>query len=326
MFFWANRSSSPRTTSINSTSEDVNLPRFVVAPALAVLLLACLGSRAEPAGSSEADRLFLDNGSVRLGVKRSSGAAIFWFSAGGSERNVINHWDRGRLLQQSYYGAPDGSMWDRQPWRWNPVQGGDWKGNPATVLELRRTATSLYARSRARHWASGIELTNVVLEEWITLAGRVARVRFQMTYGGQESHPAMDHEIPAVFVAPAFETLVVYDGGAPWTHGALSRSRPGWPNEGRSMAENWAAYVDSSGHGMGVWVPMATRLTCYRFGEGREDHGACSYFAPLTRFAITPGTVFRYEAHLTLGTVGEIRERFYRLHRDASSNPHPPAK
>ena len=191
----------------------MNLPRFVVAPALAVFLLACLGSRAEPAGSSESDRLFLDNGSVRLGVKRSSGAAIFWFSASGSKKNFINHWDRGRLLQQSYYGAPDGSMWDRQPWRWNPVQGGDWKGNPATVLELRKTATTLYARSRARHWASGIELTNVVLEEWITLAGRVARVRFQMTYSGQESHPVMDHEIPAVFVAPEFDTLVVYDGG-----------------------------------------------------------------------------------------------------------------
>ena len=61
-----------------------------------------------------ADYLFLDNGQVRLGVKKSSGAGIAWFSMSGSERNLINHWDRGRLVQQSYYGdlaaAREGGM------------------------------------------------------------------------------------------------------------------------------------------------------------------------------------------------------------------------
>ena len=270
---------------------------------------------ATPGTGDFSDFLFLDNGQIRLGVKRTSGAGIAWFSESKSTRNRINHWDRGRLIQQSYYGAADGSMWNKTPWRWNPVQGGDWRGNPATVLELKSTPTSLYARSRGKHWASGAELNEVIFEDTITLERRVAHIRFKMSYQGTVSHPELDHEVPAVFVAPDLDTLVVYDGGAPWTRGTLSRSKPGWPNEMRAMAENWAAYVDASGFGVGAYVPISTRLTCYRFGDGREDHGSCSYFAPLTRFPITPGRVVEYDVYLTLGSVEEIRGSFERLHQ-----------
>ena len=279
-----------------------------------------------PPERDASDLLFLDNGRVRIGVKRSSGAGIAWLSESWSTRNVINHWDRGRLIQQSYYGAEDGSMWNKTPWRWNPVQGGDWRGKPATVLELRSTRTSLYAKSRARHWASGAEMEDVTFEEWIQLKDRLATVHFRMTYTGSQSHPAIDHEIPALFFSPEFDTLVVYDGGAPWAHGTLSRSKPGWPNEFRAMAENWAAYVDANGFGAGAYVSKATRLTCYRYGDGREEHGSCSYFAPLTRFPITPGSRFDYEVVLTLGTVDEIRARFESVHRQAQrSLPSEPA-
>ncbi len=70
------------------------------------------------------DWIFLDNGHVRLGVIRSSGAGIAWFSPSGSTNNAINYFDRGRLIQQSYYGRTDGTFWAKKPWRWNPVQGG----------------------------------------------------------------------------------------------------------------------------------------------------------------------------------------------------------
>jgi hypothetical protein len=280
-------------------------------------LAACAIGAETPPERDASDFLFLDNGRVRIGVKRSSGAGIAWLSESGSTRNVINHWDRGRLIQQSYYGAEDGSMWNKTPWRWNPVQGGDWRGKPATVLELRSTRTSLYARSRARHWASGADMEDVIFEEWIQLKDRLARVHFRMTYSGSQSHPSIDHEIPALFFSPELDTLVAYDGGAPWTHGMLSRSKPGWPNEYRAMAESWAAYVDAAGFGAGAYVPQAMRLTCYRYGDGREDHGSCSYFAPLTRFPITPGTRFDYEVVLTLGTVDEIRARFEAVHRES---------
>lgn len=256
------------------------------------------------------DWLFIDNGEVRLGVIRSSGAGIAWFAPSGSTNNLVNHWDRGRLIQQSYYGDEDGSLWNKQPWRWNPVQGGDWQGKPATVLELTHTTNSLYAKTVARHWASGVELTNVVFEEWISLTGRLAQVRFRMTYSGTNSHASRDHEIPAVFVAPELDSLVLYEGDQPWTGGDLHRSKPGWPNESRRMTEHWAAYVGTNDVGLGVCVPVSDHLTCYRFGDGRPDHGSCSYFAPLTNFAITPGKIFTYDVYLFAGSVPEIRQTF----------------
>lgn len=256
------------------------------------------------------DFLFIDNGTLHLGVKQSSGAGIAWFSQSGINQNLINHWDRGRLIQQSYYGNEDGSLWNKQPWRWNPVQGGDWRGSGAKVLEIRFTTNTLYSKTLPKNWAGGQDLTNTVMEQWITLTGAVAHVRFKFSYTGTDVHAERDQEIPAVFVEPEFKNLVLYDGDKTWTGAPLHRSVPGWPNEGRKMTEHWAAYVNDEDFGIGVFVPVANRLTCYRFGDGKREKGACSYFAPLTVFSITPGFVFEYNAYLTIGTVDQIRERF----------------
>ncbi|MEO6182924.1 MAG: hypothetical protein ABIP71_07500 [Verrucomicrobiota bacterium] len=261
------------------------------------------------------DWLFIDNGQVRLGVKKSSGAGIAYFSESDSSRNLVNHHDRGRLIQQSYYGDPDGSLWNKTPWRWNPVQGGDWHGNPAKVLELKSTAHSIYAKTEAKHWASGAALPEVCFEQWISLTNAMAHVQFKMTYSGTNSHRPADQEIPAIFLAPDLDTLVLYVGEKPWSNDVLHRSRPGWPNEKRRMTEHWAAYVNTNDWGIGFCVPVANELTCYRFGDGDEKHGSCSYFAPLGHFAVKPGTLFSYDVWITIGKTREIRERFARLQK-----------
>ena len=258
---------------------------------------------------------FLDNGQVCIGVKKNHGAGIGWFSASGSPRNLINDWDAGRLVQQSYYGEADGSLWNKKPWRWNPVQGGEWHGQGAKVMALTITNQVLYARTLPKHWASGADLPDVKMEEWITLTGKVAHVHFRMTYAGKVSHPKTGHEIPAFFAQPDLDTLVLYDGKQPWTDAPVSRSKPGWPNEGRQMTEHWAAYVGKDDFGVGALVPVASHLTCYRFGDGNAKHGACSYFAPLTEFAITPGKVFDYDVFLSLGKTAEIRDSFQSISR-----------
>ena len=245
---------------------------------------------------------YLDNGKLRIGVKVSSGAAIGWLSLSKSERNLLNHWDHGRLVQQSYYGDDDGSVWGDKPWRWNPVQGGDWKGGAARVLQLKQTKTTLYAKSMGRNWAGCTDLPEAIFEQWITLKGDVAQVKYRLTYSGAHSHASRHHEIPAVFLEPDLDTLVI--GG-----NEAARNKPGWPNESRTLLEHWAAYVDKNEFGVGAKVPLADELTCYRFGDGKPEHGSCSYFAPLTKFAITPGLVFTYDLYLTCGTLAQIRSR-----------------
>lgn len=251
---------------------------------------------------------FLDNAYLRIGVKKTSGACIGHLSAGRTGPNRLNHYDQGRFVQQSYYGDSDGSLWGKQPWRYNPVQGGDYRGKPSVLGEFRAGKNSLYAKTTPRNWAGGELLSEVTMETWIELKGPVAQVRYRMTYAGKKSHAARHQEIPALFVEPHLDTLVTYDGAHPWTGEPLTRKQPGWPNQSQKMTENWLAYVDRHDKGVGVYVPVAGEATCYRYRGGSGSD--CSYAAPLTTFALMPGFVFEYTLFLTLGASDEIRARF----------------
>lgn len=284
---------------------------IAILPFSLILAIAATGRADEPGR----EWAYLDNGQVRVGIKAESGGAIGYLSPSGTEKNLLNHHDHGRLVQQSYYGKPDGSVWGNQPWRWNPVQGGDYKGTAARVLELKQEPKRLYVKTLPRNWAGCTDLPEVTMEQWIELDGPIVHVRYKMTYTGKDEHPKTTQEIPAVFVEPELDTLVLYDGDRPWTGDALHRSKPGWPNESRKIAENWAAYVGEDGRGVGAYVPASDHLTCYRFGKGGSKSGACSYFAPLTEFAIAPNFSFEYDLYLTVGSVEEIRNRFAEIHR-----------
>jgi hypothetical protein len=84
---------------------------------------------------------------------RSSGGAIGWVSPAGGNRSVVNSFDRGRLVQQSWYGDEDGSNWNGQPWRRNPVQGGDWRGRSAKIL--KQSVSEFRGDSAARVLCTG---------------------------------------------------------------------------------------------------------------------------------------------------------------------------
>lgn len=278
----------------------------------------------------QADLVKVDNGQICIGLKRDSGGAIAWVSAGGTSKNLVNAFDRGRLIQQSYYGAEDGSFWDKQPWRWNPVQGGDWRGASSRLLELKVEGTSVYVKTIPKHWANGQDIETAVMEQWLELHGAVAHVRYRFAQRGGRDHPERHQELPAVFVAPRLKTLALYTGDAPWTGGPLSRSVPGWPNESRRMDEHWAAYVDDRDHGLGVYVPVAEELTCYRYGRDESANDACSYFAPLGKFAVTANFQWQYDVYITIGHVDDIRSRFAELAKSdsgrAANRPSQPAE
>ena len=281
---------------------------IITSTVLMLLILSFVMGKAAGKETPKEEWTHLDNGQIRLGVKVSSGAAIGYLSASSSKHNLLNHYDHGRLVQQSYYGKEDGSLWNKKPWRWNPVQGGDWRGSPARVLEIKADKTTLYAKTLPKHWASGEDLPEVVMEQWITLTGRLAHVRYRMTYKGDVEHPRTHQEIPAFFAQPELSTLVLYDGDKPWTGGAPKRLQPGWPNEGHKITENWAAYVDENDRGVGAYVPVAKEITSYRYKGGSGSD--CSYFAPLATFAVKPGLTFEYDAYLAIGTSAEMRAAF----------------
>ena len=269
------------------------------------------------ASSFAADWLYLDNGQVRLGVDRAAGASIGFFGESATGRNLLNHYDKGRFIQQSYYGVKDGSDWNGKPWRWNPVQGGGWRGEPARTLAFTNTATTLYAKTLPKHWATGADLPEVVMEEWLSLTNRIAHLRFRMTCSGATNHPPAHQELPAVFTDYALPNLVYYTGTAPWTSGALTRRVPGQhpPNEyAKGLTENWAAFVDARDWGLGVCVPGTTEVTFYRSaGKSGPGGSGCSYLAPIRTLTITNGFTLEYDVFLAIGKVDTLRETFKKV-------------
>ena len=98
----------------------------------------------------------------------------------------------------------------------------------------------------------------------------------------------------------------------PWTEAAVTRRSPGQKNEYIRMAENWAAYVDTRDFGVGAYVPVAADATCYRYRGAAGSE--CSYFAPITTFALKPGQVFTYDAYFAVGPLENIRKQFAEIH------------
>ncbi len=139
----------------------------------------------------------------------------------------------------------------------NPVQGGSYKGTPAKVQALKIEKNKLYAKTLPKHWATGADLPDMTMEQWITLKDDVLHIRFKMTYRGKQKHQPHHQEVPAVFVDRSLGVLPLYKGGQPWTDQAISRVKPGGKNEYHAIDENWAAHIDDNDFGIGAYALTA---------------------------------------------------------------------
>lgn len=259
---------------------------------------------------------YLDNGVLRIGVDRSRGAAIGYLALVGRSENLLNHFDEGRFIQQSYYGDPDGSQWVEKPWRYNPVQGGSYRGEDAMTLEFRKTETELYAKVEPLHWASAQRCPEGIMQEWITLDGAVAHVRMQMDYSGPTQKKEAHQEMPAMFVDFALPHLVFQREGQLVRHAPIFLDLEKGKPERIDYDDDWVAYVDDSDFGIGIYTPGTSEAVAYRYrGDGKAGPAgsACSYVAPIRSLTLTRGLSLTYEFYLTIGTLKEIQARFEAL-------------
>ena len=269
---------------------------------------------------------FLDNGDIRIGVNLGLGGAITYLSEEGSTVNMINSYDLGRQIQQSYFSGPDQFLppgrqqhpaWS--PWPWNPIQTGDVFDNHGRILSHTNDASEIYLRMIPMQWALNRVRGEARFEQWIRLEGNVAHVRNRLTNArtdATEQFRARDQELPAVYTVGKFHRLFSYTGTAPFTGDALTelpKAPPPWAYF--RATENWAALVDDDLRGVGIRHPDAVRFIGGYSGSNPGTGGPLDfdtgYVSPLHIELIDHDIVYEYEYQLIVGHLDEIRQWIY---------------
>lgn len=286
------------------------------------------------APSVGAATLDLDNGTIKLKVNLDLGGAITYLSPSTSTVNLINNFDRGRQIQQSYYA---GTMLDRRaegqhatwsPWSWNPIQVGDAFGHTARILESGITDGVIYTKTLPLLWDMNNESAQCLIEQWTRLDRNTVHVRCKLTCQRTDNRWSVvraAQEIPAIYTNGWLPNLWTYVGGAPWTNAPMTKivqSGPPWTYWGpttarRGLLEHWAANLDAKGWGLGVYCEAADLFAggfAGKPGSGGEFSGNTSYIAPLAYAELEKNSVFEYEYDLILGTLEQIRSFAYQQH------------
>ena len=218
---------------------------------------------------------YLDNGVIRLGIDLDVGGAITYLAPVGGE-NLVNSFDLGRQIQMSYYAGPvpytPGGKQPPKHWLhigWNPIQSGDCFGHRSRVIEFRNDGRELYCKCIPMQWPLDNEPGECTFECWFKLDGATvqARCRFQNHRADTTQYPARYRNcrpfIPTdrgIGCSPTPASGRLH--GAELTRIEKPKLDPG-PWVSWRATENWAALVDDSDRGLGIWQPE-----CYDFSGG----------------------------------------------------------
>jgi hypothetical protein len=299
--------------------------RVLWAAVAAILLHPAFEARA--ATALPAPRMtYLDNGEVRIGMDLALGGAVTFLSGKDHPGNLINSADLGRQIQMSHYSGPwPYEVGDKKPhpaWvglGWNPIQSGDCHLNPSEVVEHRNDGQELYIRCLPMQWPLDHVRGDCVFETWTTLEGPLIHMRFRCTNrrSDKTQYRPCPQELPAVYTISKLGRLMAYTGdrpftGAPLTHVTNDWRKP-WPWTRFLATEGWAALVDDSGFGLGVFKADGLEFHGGLHGDARSDdpkHGSTAYVAPIHREHFDHNLVYEHRTEFLVGRLEEIRRRF----------------
>ncbi|MGA2032225.1 MAG: hypothetical protein ABSG68_08225 [Thermoguttaceae bacterium] len=307
---------------------------------LVVALLAAgawAGNGLERVGRHAARMSYLNNGVIRLGVDLNLGGAITYLSRSGSEQNLVNSYDFGRQIQMSYYSGPvPFAIAGKQPkpeWSsigWNPIQVGDAFGNASKLLEHSSDSKQVYVKCVPMHWPLDNVAGECTYQCWFTLDGPAvhARCRLANHRPDHTQYPARHQECPALYTNGPWCRLMTYAGDRPFSGGKLlrieNRIGEGGPWSRWTATESWAALVDDSGFGLGLWTPQ-----CCDFnggfagtpGKGGPHDDPTGYIGPGPKEIIDWNIEHEYRYDLIVGDLPAIRKYVY----DHARRPSPPS-
>ncbi len=252
-------------------------------------------------------------------------------------KNMLNHADTGRLVQQSYYGTGEPPYVKGEfmgnPWVYNPVQGGDRGNKKSKLIDYKVTEDSIYVKCRPRDWGHVGLYTDSYMENEYTLDGEYLRVWNRFTDWSGYKHPVNSQEVPAFYTVSYLNNFYFYGGDKPWTDDALEVRRDlifwpeDWPRHRFYLkpenSESWCAWCDDNDYGIGLYVPNVRRYIGGRFSyNGTKDPaaGPTNYVAPIAMMRLASYEPISYDYLITAGDLCTIRSRF-KDRKDFTDNP-----
>ena len=256
----------------------------------------------------------------------SNASEIYGKRAFSKKVNLINRYDPGRLVQQSYYGTGDCEQYTSgvfmdQKWNYNPVQGGNQFGESSKIVDVRCTENSIYIKCRPLDWSLPKEnITPSYMEATYTI--EKGAVHVECRYVDFSGYPVIraSQEIPAFYCIEPFNRFVYANGGE-------IKSEPDlifWPDAGYPnfiSDENWSAFVGQgeNSFGIGVYVEGEDTFLSGVYARGGElgkdpsKGGPTSYIAVIKFRDSTSYDPFTYDYYLATGNTNEIRNTFNAL-------------
>lgn len=293
------------------------------------------------------DTGFIENEFLKVGVRLIWGGGVNYIEDKNCPvpgiTNLINQYDTGRLVQQSYYGTgecpenPDfkfGTFMGHN-WCYNPVQGGDRGNLRSRLIDFKKTPGSIYVKAQPKDWGKVGWDTPSYMENTYTLEGDIIRVDNRFTDYSCWTHGCNTQELPAFYTVSYLSRFVWYDGIESWQDKPLTVRDDlnfwGLPEYSeactfrlrKSAKETWSAFVNpEDDYGIGLYVPNIDVFKAGRFCyDGSKDPGSnpTNYIAPLSRVRIISMKPIEYSYLMTTGSVAKIREKF-RQNRDFADN------
>lgn len=314
-----------------------------------ILLIVCMWATTAIAQSTKPKNttdktLEIKNKEIHLKQDLIRGGAICYISKADSDRNIVNIYDEGRYIQQSYYAGKhldrraEGQAEVWSPWNWNPIQVGDNVYNRAEILEHWQKGNKTYVKCIPMQWDMTNRPAEATMEQWTTIKGNVIKVRNRLIcsrtddlYGEGVS---CAQEIPAVWLISALKNLYAYFGDEPFTNQPVTSTEVKqlimndpdhfW-GVYQNVPEKWMAFVDDSQWGIAVFSPSAIGFLAGRydsFTEGDEHHVASSYIAPARYESLMKDSVMEYEYYLVIGTLEQMRKEIYKINKKLSKDTH----
>ena len=288
-----------------------------------------------PVYGTDSDTYFIETLRYKLGIRLGWGGGINYIEDknDGSRRldNLVNQADTGRLIQQSYYGVQQNSEYtpghfNGSTWAYNPVQGGDVKGNHSRIIDIVVTERSVYVKSQPQDWAKDNEITPSYMENIYTVYSDRIQVDNRFVDFSGWTHRYAHQELPAFYTVSYLSRFTLYNGTKPWTNDTMSyRDNLNFWGDStyyndctflikKSNTETWCAWTSpAEDFGIGLYVPNVDSLLAGRHAfnnSPNSTNGACNYVAPVNTIILTSFEALEYSYLISTGSVEEIRATF----------------